>query len=183
MAVIIYDPQAGVDVGRVPIGVVSLWQLAEAHFRNVNEDRQTMARAKAKVEPTEMDVIVAPVVEQADEQSASFASKAGDKAREYAELGKDKASGALTELSGVIDGLADTVSDKLGAQYGDYARKAAGAVSNTADSLKNAEIDELVDGTRKFVREKPMVAIGAAAVVGFLLTRLFRAGSNDGSDS
>lgn len=142
-----------------------------------------MARAKAKVEPTEIDAIIAPAVQQADEQSASFASKASDKAREYAELGKDKASGALSELSGVIDGLADTVSDKLGAQYGDYARKAAGAVSSTADSLKSAEIDDLVDGTRKFVREKPMVAIGAAAVVGFLLTRLFRAGTNDSSDT
>ena len=171
------------DDGRVPIGVVSCKQLAEALFRCVNKDGRTMARAKAKIEATEIDVITPPIVEQVDEQAGSFASKASDKAREYAELGKDKASGALSELSGVIDGIADTVTEKLGAQYGDYARKAADAVSGTADSLKNAEIDDIVDGTRKFVKEKPMVAIGAAAVVGFLLTRLFRAGGTDKSES
>lgn len=142
-----------------------------------------MPRAKAKVEATEIDVIMPPVAEAADDQASSFTSKASDKAREYAELGKDKASGALSELSGVIDGIADTVTEKLGPQYGDYARKAAGAVSGTADSLKNADIDDIVDGTRKFVKEKPMVAIGAAAVVGFLLTRLFRAGGADRNDS
>ena len=138
-----------------------------------------MARAKKIVEPLEIETIIAP---EATADTASFSSKASDKAREYAGVGKDKASGALSELSHMIEGVADTVAEKLGPQYGDYARKAASAVSGTADSLKNAEVDDLVEGTRKFVREKPMVAIGAAAAVGFLLTRLLRAGSGKSND-
>ena len=134
-----------------------------------------MARAKKIVEAMDVEAVI-PL--ETTENVGSFASKAGDKAREYAGVGKDRASGALSELSQMIEGVADTVAEKLGPQYGDYARKAASAVSGTADSLKNAEVDDLVEGTRTFVREKPMVAIGAAAAVGFLLTRLLRAGSS-----
>ena len=36
--------------------------------------------------------------------------------------------------------------------------------------------DDIVEDTRNFVRKSPALAIGAAAAVGFLLTRLIRAG-------
>ena len=62
-------------------------------------------------------------------------------------------------------------------------RRAASAVSNVADTLKSKEIDDLVADTRKFVREKPAIAIGAAAAIGFVLTRLFRSGSSDRDDA
>ncbi|MFM9852510.1 MAG: hypothetical protein ACKVOJ_06870 [Sphingomonadaceae bacterium] len=141
-----------------------------------------MARAKSVVEPTEIDAIIAPVAEANAEQDSSFASKAGDKAREYADMGKDKASGVLADLASMVEGVADTVAEKLGPQYGDYTRKAASTVSGAADSLKNANVDDMVESTRTFVRERPVVAIGAAAAVGFLLTRLLRAGSGDRDD-
>ena len=67
----------------------------------------------------------------------------------------------------------------VGAADGAVARRAATAVSGVADSLKGKEIDDLVADTRKFVREKPAVAIGAAAAIGFVLTRLFRSGGSD----
>ena len=117
------------------------------------------------------------------EQASAFAGKAGDKARDYAATGKDKATDALDGLSGLVDDLAKTVDERLGKQYGDYTRRAASAVSGVADSLKGKEIDDLVADTRKFVREKPAVAIGAAAALGFVLTRLFRSGSNDRDDA
>ncbi len=82
-----------------------------------------------------------------------------------------------------IERVAKTVDDRLGKQYGDYARRAASAVSNVADTLKGKEIDDLVADTRKFVREKPAIAIGAAAAIGFVLTRLFRSGSSDRDDA
>lgn len=113
------------------------------------------------------------------DQAGNFAKNAGDKARDYANVGKDKASDALSGLSGMVDDLAKTVDEKFGAQYGDYARKAAGTVSGVADALKDKNVDDLVEDTRKFIREKPAVAIGAAAAVGFVLMRLMKAGSND----
>jgi len=113
------------------------------------------------------------------DQATAFVGKAGEKAREYANTGKDKATDSLFSISDFVDDVAKTVDTRLGKQYGDYARRAATAVSGVADSLKGKEIDDLVADTRKFVREKPAVAIGAAAAIGFVLTRLFRSGGSD----
>lgn len=121
--------------------------------------------------------------ESIKEQASAFAGKAGDKARDYATTGKDKATDALDGISGLVDDLAKTVDERLGKQYGDYARRAADAVSGAAEKLKHKQVDDLVEDTRRFVREKPAIAIGAAAAIGFVLTRLFRSGSSDRDDA
>lgn len=144
------------------------------------------AAPKAKATPTRAAKAVKPVKMKAEtaaesfkDQATAFVGKAGEKAREYASTGKDKATDSLFSISDFVDDVAKSVDDRLGKQYGDYARRAASAVSGVADSLKGKEIDDLVADTRKFVREKPAVAIGAAAAIGFVLTRLFRSGSSD----
>ncbi len=138
------------------------------------------AAAKA-VKPTRLKA--AAGAETFKDQATAFVGKAGEKAREYASTGKDKATDGLFSISDFVDDIAKTVDARVGKQYGDYARRAATAVSGVADSLKGKEIDDLVADTRKFVREKPAVAIGAAAAIGFVLTRLFRSGANDGDDA
>jgi len=148
------------------------------------------AAPKAKVAATRAAKAVKPVKMKAEnaaesfkDQASTLVGKAGEKAREYASTGKDKATDSLFSISDFVDDVAKTVDTRLGKQYGDYARRAATAVSGVADSLKGKEIDDLVADTRKFVREKPAVAIGAAAAIGFVLTRLFRSGSSDGDDA
>lgn len=132
---------------------------------------------KAAAKPVKMVEAVAP--ESLRDKAGDFATKAGDKAREYANTGKDKATGALDEISGMVETVAKTIDEKVGAQYGDYARRAAGAVSGVADSLKSKDVDDLVNDARTFVREKPAVAIGVAAALGFVLMRMVKAGSSD----
>lgn len=117
------------------------------------------------------------------DQATNLVGKAGEKAREYANTGKDRATDGLFSISDFVDDIAKTIDERVGRQYGDYARRAATAVSGVADSLKGKEIDDLVADTRKFVREKPAVAIGAAAALGFVLTRIFRSGPNNGDDA
>src|SRR3546814_3055485 len=69
---------------------------------------------------------------------------------------------------------ANTVDEKLGNQYGDYARYAAEAIAGAATALDNKDIDDLVNEARDFVRKSPAVAIGAAAIAGFVLMRLVK---------
>jgi len=146
----------------------------------------TNAAPKAPAKRTPKAAKVAAVMEtpavtnseSLKDQAAAFAKNAGDKAKDYATTAKDKTTGALHNLTGMAEDVAKTVDERLGGQYGDYVRKAASTVSGLADSIDAKSVDELVDGTRKFVKEKPAVAIGAAVTVGFLLTRLFRAGGN-----
>jgi ElaB/YqjD/DUF883 family membrane-anchored ribosome-binding protein len=99
-------------------------------------------------------------------------------ARDAAASGKDKATSALSEVSAMVGNVAGALDDKVGTQYGDYARKAADAVSGLADSLKSKDIDDLLADARTFVRQRPAVAIGAAAALGFVLTRIVRAGDD-----
>ena len=125
----------------------------------------------------------APIKQQLRDGVDNVRQQAGDKIRTYALTGKDKATTALDDLSQVVNDAATQIDERLGAQYGDYARRAAGAVTDFADTLRNKEVDELFDDAREIVRKSPGIAIGAAAVVGFTLVRLIKAGLDETGSS
>ncbi|MBV9931422.1 MAG: hypothetical protein JO013_10825 [Alphaproteobacteria bacterium] len=128
------------------------------------------------------------VREQLTSQVEALRGQAGDRVREFADGGKTRASDALEELSRIVADTADSIDERLGGQYGEYARKASDAVSGFADTLRRTEVDDLYENVREAVRKSPGVAIGIAAVVGFTLARLAKAGldaqqsGGDGSD-
>lgn len=110
-------------------------------------------------------------------QAEQIKDQAGKAARTAADTAKDKTGSAMQGLSKLIADTASTVDAKLGPQYGDYARYAAEAVASAAKSLDAKDVDQLVGEARDFVRKSPAVAIGAAAVVGFVLMRLAKGSS------
>jgi hypothetical protein len=112
-------------------------------------------------------------------QIYNLRDQAGGKVREFADTGKTRATDILEELSRVVADTADSIDERLGNNYGEYARKAADGVSGFADSLRGKEVDELYDNVRSAVRKSPGVAIGIAAVLGFTLVRLVKAGLPD----
>ena len=114
--------------------------------------------------------------QQLKDNVLKFAADAGEKAKGYAEDGKARAGGALDELAKMLNDAAGTVDEKVGDQYGQYARSAADAVANFSDTLKSKQIDDLIDDARQYVKKSPAVAIGTAAAIGFVLARLVKAG-------
>lgn len=110
------------------------------------------------------------------DNTAKLRGQATDKARDLAEDGKARASGALGQLSQLLTDAAGQVDDKLGEQYGHYARTAAEKVQGFSSHLDGKSVDELVDSARELVRKSPGMAIGAAAAVGFVVARLLTAG-------
>jgi ElaB/YqjD/DUF883 family membrane-anchored ribosome-binding protein len=127
------------------------------------------------------DASGAPIKQQLRDGVDNVRQQAGERVRAYAVTGKDKATTALQDLSQVVNDAAAQIDDRLGAQYGDYARRASEAVTGLADTLRDKDVDELFDDAREIVRKSPGVAIGAAAIVGFTLVRLIKAGlDNDG---
>ncbi|WP_231621583.1 hypothetical protein [Sphingomonas sp. 37zxx] len=116
-------------------------------------------------------------------EASKLGSQAAEKARSFAGDGKAKASGALDEFSRMMSDAADTVDEKLGAQYGQYARSAADQIGGFAETLRNKEVDELIEDARVFVRKSPAIAIGTAAALGFVLARVIKAGVDDISGS
>ena len=120
--------------------------------------------------------------EKVREEAGKFAAQAGDKARAFADTGKEKATGALDGFSDLMRDAAGSVDERLGEQYGQYARSAADQLSGFAESLRGKQVDDLVDDARDFVRKSPAVAVGIAAGVGFVLARLLKSGLDAAGD-
>lgn len=108
--------------------------------------------------------------------AAKLRAQTQDKARVYAEDGKTKATNALGQFSQLLNDAAEQVDERLGEQYGQYARTAAERVQAFSSSIEAKDVDELIEDARAFVRKSPAVAIGIAAGVGFVVARVLSAG-------
>lgn len=114
-----------------------------------------------------------------------LASQAGDRARGIVGQGLERTSEALANVAKMVGDTASGVEERLGPEYGDYARRAAGAIENVANSIAEKDPDELIEDTRTFVRNSPGLALAGAAVVGFVVARLIKTGlasNNDDED-
>lgn len=115
-------------------------------------------------------------VQSLKDNVVKFANDAGEKAKSVAEDGKTRAGGALDELVQMLNDAAGSVDEKIGEQYGQYARSAAEAVDSFSQSFQAKSIDDLIGDAREFAKKSPAVAIGTAAAIGFVLARLVKAG-------
>lgn len=111
-----------------------------------------------------------------------LANQAGDKARGFVTQGLERTSEALANVAKMVGDTADGIEERLGPDYGDYARRAAGAIENVANTIAEKDPDELIEDTRNFVRNSPGVALAGAAVVGFVVARLVKSGLSRDED-
>ena len=102
--------------------------------------------------------------------------QAGERARGLVTQGLERTAEALANVSRMVGDTAPGIEERLGPEYGDYARRAAGAIENVANSIAEKDADELMDDTRNFVRNSPGIALAGAAVVGFVVARLIKSG-------
>jgi len=147
------------------------------------QDRQT-------IDPEELDSLTSSAtsasggaglkeetVRLVGEKAAGLREQATDTVRSYALQGKDRATEALDNIIRLVEDAAATVDDKVGPQYGDYVRRAGDTLSGVATTIREKDVEDLVDDARNVVRSNPTLAIGAAAAVGFLLARIVKAGA------
>jgi ElaB/YqjD/DUF883 family membrane-anchored ribosome-binding protein len=111
-----------------------------------------------------------------------LSEQAADKARGFVGQGIDRSAEAIANVSKLVGDTASGLDERLGEEYGDYARRAAEALESTANRLASKDPDELIDDTREFVRKSPGVALAGAAIVGFALARLIKSGLSMGDD-
>ena len=111
-----------------------------------------------------------------------LSSQAGERARGLVSQGLERSAEALSNVSKLVGETAPGLDERLGPEFGEYARKAASAIENTANSIATKDADELIEDTRNFVRNSPGVAIAGAAIVGFALARLLKSGLSSRDD-
>ena len=127
-------------------------------------------------EPTARDKAIEKLKTGFDKLSG----QAADKARGLVGQGLERSSEALANVSKLVGDTASGLDERLGEEYGEYARKAAGAIEDAANRLASKDPDELIDDTREFVRKSPGVALAGAAIIGFALVRLVKSGLDQG---
>lgn len=111
-----------------------------------------------------------------------LASQAGDRARGIVTQGLERTAEALSNVSRMVGDTASGIEERLGPEYGDYARRAAGAIEDAASAISEKDPDELIEDTRNFVRNSPGIALAGAAVVGFVVARLIKTGLSAGDE-
>ena len=128
------------------------------------------------------------VIDKLRSGSGKLSGQAADKARGLLGQGIEKSAEALANVGKLVGDTAEGIDERLGAEYGDYARRAASAIEDAANSIAAKDADELIDDTRNFVRKSPAVALAGAAVAGFVIARLVKSGlaaasgDDDGED-
>lgn len=159
--------------------------IASSTAQKVSKQMEEAAAAAAATAKATFESASTTMKAQADgwrEQAEQVKEQATKTARTVADTAKDKTGATMQGLAKLINDSAETVDSKMGSQYGDYARKAAEAVAGAAKSLDAKDVDQLVDEARDFVKKSPAVAIGAAAVLGFVLMRLAKGSGNTDKD-
>ena len=105
-----------------------------------------------------------------------LSSQAGERARGLVSQGLERTAEALANAARMVGDTAGGIEERLGPDYGDYARRAASSIENAANAIAAKDPDELIDDTRDFVRNSPGIALAGAAVVGFVVARLIKSG-------
>lgn len=122
------------------------------------------------------------VMDKIRSSSDKLSEQAAGKARDLVSQGLGRTAEALANVSRLVGDTADGLDERLGEDYGDYARRAADSLDSTANKLASKDPDELIDDTRSFVRKSPAVALAGAAIVGFALARLVKSGLSMSDD-
>ena len=157
---------------------------ASSRFGKAIEDAKASAatlKGEALDRTAALTETVTATAAELGEKAAVYADQAKVVALDLARQGKDKATGALSVIGETIENNAGVIDEKLGVQYGDYARGAAHTLQSTAATLGAKDIPEIGEDIVGFVRKSPAKALGIAAVTGFLLSRVLRRSSRDPS--
>lgn len=123
-------------------------------------------------EPTKRE----QAVQKLRDTGGELGREAAGRARGFVGQGLERSSEAINNVSRLVGDTADSLDERMGVEYGDYARKASTYLSDTATSLASKDPDELIDDTRDFVRRSPGIALAGAAIIGFALARLVQSG-------
>ncbi len=176
-------PRKGTAAAKTPATASTAAKKASAKTPAATKKAPAASRkVKAKAAPAAKSAAVAKVL-PLREEATNIVSKIKATAREAAATGKEKTVSTLDDVTAMVEDIARAIDEKAGPQYGSYAHRAAGAISGLSETLKTKQLDEMLEDARDFVKRRPAVAIGTAAAIGFALTRLFRADTDEQGDA
>jgi methyl-accepting chemotaxis protein len=96
-----------------------------------------------------------------------------EKAEQIAEQQKRAGTGHIQTLASAVHGAARELEagmPRLASSVHDVAQK----IEQTADSVRNMNVDQLIEGLDRYAREQPGLVFGGAVVAGIVLSRFLK---------
>ena len=116
------------------------------------------------------------LVKQASAAGRAMGDAVGKKAEDIADKSKMAGADAIAGVARTAESIADTVA-KESPMIADYVRGAGARIDRLASDLRDKKAGELLNSAVEFGRSQPAVLLAGAALVGFALARLIKAGA------
>ena len=114
-------------------------------------------------------------MDQATGVARAVGEAVGKKVEEVADKSKQAGADAVAGLGRTATTIADSVAEQSPA-IADYVRGAGEKIDRLATDLRDKKVGDLMTSAVEFGRSQPVVMIAGAALVGFALSRLIKAG-------
>jgi ElaB/YqjD/DUF883 family membrane-anchored ribosome-binding protein len=111
-------------------------------------------------------------------EAESQIGQATEKVKTLAGEQKDFAAGQLDGVAKAMSKVADELGNSDQASVAVYARDIASNVQRFADTVKNNDVDAIMNMAQDFGRKQPIAFLGAAAVAGLLASRFLLSSSH-----
>jgi hypothetical protein len=119
------------------------------------------------------------IPEQVAKQAAGIGRAVGDavgpKAEDIANRSKAAGASAVAGVARTADALADTVAPDSPA-IAEYVRGAGQKIDRLASDLRDKKVGDLLAAAAEFGRSQPVIMLAGAALIGFALSRVVKAG-------
>jgi ElaB/YqjD/DUF883 family membrane-anchored ribosome-binding protein len=114
---------------------------------------------------------------QVPEKAQELLEAARRRGRGLLDRQKDAAVSELHSVADVMRDAAHRFEERQEGEVGRTVERAAQYLDRISDTLRSQDLGELVRRGQQTLRERPVVALGATAVVGFMIGRILRASS------
>ena len=118
---------------------------------------------------------MANLQEEAKSTARAVGETVGKKVEELAGRSQQAGADSAIRVARTAEAIADQVAGDVPA-VAEYVRGAAQKINGLADDLREKKVGELLTSAAEFGRSQPVVMLAGAALVGFALSRLIKAG-------
>jgi hypothetical protein len=114
----------------------------------------------------------------ATEEAANIGQAMGRKADDLADRSKQAGAEAVAGVARTAEALADSVASDSPA-IAEYVRGAGQKIDRLATDLREKKVGDLLSSAVEFGRSQPVALLAGAALVGFALSRVIKAGAGN----
>ena len=115
------------------------------------------------------------ITQQATSVARAVGEAVGTKVEQVADRARQTGAEGVKGAAHTADAVADQIEGQS-PLIADYVRGAAQKIDRLADDLREKKVGDLLSSAAEFGRSQPVMMVAGAALVGFALSRLIKAG-------